>query len=67
MRVSKGCVSAEPPPSISLFPPTMCLSAAPLGKLVFYWVSRLVDYDWTVCEYEGIADLYDERCKVSER
>lgn len=25
----------------------------PLGKLVFFWVSRLTGYDHTVCEYEG--------------
>jgi hypothetical protein len=37
----------------------------PLGKLVFYWASRAVGYDWRVCDYSprDHRELYKESCK----
>jgi hypothetical protein len=37
----------------------------PLGKLVFYWVGRLVGYDHTVCDYapKDHRELYQPTCK----
>jgi dolichyl-phosphate-mannose-protein mannosyltransferase len=35
----------------------------PLGKLVLYWVSRLVGYDASVCSYVNIDDVYAPTCK----
>ena len=35
----------------------------PLGKLVFYAVGRLIGYDASVCQYEGIQQQYDPTCK----
>lgn len=35
----------------------------PLGKLVFYFISRAVNYDHTVCDYTHIDTPYDTACK----
>ena len=37
----------------------------PLGKLVFYWVGRVIGYDHTVCDYspKDHRELYSPTCK----
>lgn len=35
----------------------------PLGKLLFYWVTKLFNYDYRECGYQEIHDLYSEDCK----
>lgn len=35
----------------------------PLGKLVFWFVGKLVGYDYTKCKFVNITDVYGPECK----